>query len=150
MEKLLFMLSLLFTISFFGQTKKLEVTNKETGKQIFFENNQRVKLNTLDRKKLVGTLTIIDLETISVDGTNVKTSNISGIKYFPKRGRTAKNIFLGTGAGLVAGSGVAGLANSESAFTLFLGGTASIATGALLNNKHKSLIYRHYMYKIIE
>jgi hypothetical protein len=150
MKKILFILSLLSSMSFFGQTKKLEVTHKETGKQIFFESDQRVKMSTLDRKKLVGSLTIIDLQTLSVNGTEVKIDNISSIKYFPKRGRTAKNIFLGTGAGLVVSSGIAGIANSESAFSLFLGGTASIITGALLNNKHKTLIYRHYMFKIIE
>jgi hypothetical protein len=150
MKKLLLISCLLFSISFFAQVKKLEVTHKETGKQMFFETNQQVKMSTLDRKKLVGPLTIVDSQTLSVNGIEVKIDNISSIKYFPKRGRIAKNIFLGTGAAVVVSSGIAGIANSESAFSLFLGGTASIITGALLNNKHKTFIYRHYMFKIIE
>jgi hypothetical protein len=150
MKTILSSLVLFISLTTFAQTKKLEATDKVTGKSIYFEEGQRVKLTTSDRKKMVGILSITDLQTFAVSGVEVKTDNISSIKHYPKGGRTAKNIFLGTGAGLVAGSGVAAAFSNGSAFSLFTGGTASIITGALLNNKNKSLIHRNYMFKIIE
>lgn len=150
MKKLLLILSILFSLTLFSQVKRLEVTHKETGKQLFFEGGQRVKLTTSDRKKLVGTFAVTDMQTININGIDVKVDNISSIKYYPRGGRTAKNILLGTGAGLVASSGVAAAFSNGSAFSLFAGGTASIIAGALVNNKNKALIHRHYMYKIVE
>ncbi|MFM9988823.1 hypothetical protein [Flavobacterium sp.] len=150
MKTILSFLVLFISLNTFSQVKKLEATNKVTGKSVYFEDGQRVKLTTSDRKKMVGFLTINDLQTISVNGIETKTENISSIKYFPKGGRTAKNIFLGAGASLLAGSGVAAAFSDGSAFALFAGGTASIITGSLLNNKNKSLIYRNYMFKIVE
>ncbi|MEN9488609.1 MAG: hypothetical protein RL494_874 [Bacteroidota bacterium] len=150
MKNILAFLVVCISLSTFAQTKKLEATNKVTGQTVYFEEGQRVKLTTSSRKKVVGTLAITDLQTISVNGVEAKTDNISSIKYFPRRGRTAKNIFLGAGAGLVVSSGVAAAFSNGTAFSLFGAGTASIITGSLLNNKNKSLIYRNYMFKIVE
>ena len=150
MKTILSFLVLFISLNTFAQAKKLEATNKVTGKSVYFEDGQRVKISTYDRKKIVGFLTINDLQTISVNGIETKTDNISSIKYFPKGGKTAKNIFLGVGAGLLASSGVAAAFSDGSAFSLFAGGIASVITGSLLSNKNKSLIYRNYMFKIVE
>lgn len=150
MKKLLLFALLLLSLTVLGQTKKLEATNKETGKAFLFTEGQRVKVTTNDRKKLVGVLVIKDAQTLNVEDTDVKIDNLSSIKYFPKGGRTAKNILFGAGAALLATSGVLAADNNGAAFSAFAGGTATIITGALVNNKHKTLIHRHYLYKIVE
>lgn len=149
MKNLLSAILLLATLTTFAQ-KKLEATPKVSGETIVFENNNRVKLTTNNRQKFVGEITIKDEQTVTINGTDVKLDNISSIKHYPKGGRKWKNILLGTGAGLVVGSGVAGLAKSGVAFTLFTAGTGSIIAGALVNNKHKTAIYRNYTFKVVE
>lgn len=150
MKKLVSLALLLLSVTVFGQARKLEVTHKETGKATSFSDGQRVKVTTNDRKKLVGMLIVKDAETISIQDVDVKIDNLSSIKYYPKGGRSAKNILFGAGAGLLATSGVLAADNNGAAFSVFAGGTASIVTGALVNNKHKTLIHRHYLYKIVE
>lgn len=150
MRKIISIIILLLSVTVVAQTKKLEAANKVTGKTVLFEQGTRVKITTLDRKKFVGEIAIKDTETITVNGSDVVLSNIGSIKNYTKGGRTAKNILYGVGAGLIAGSGVAGLAKSGSAFGLFMGGTATAITGALVNNKHKTLVYRNYLFKVVE
>ncbi len=150
MKKFISLLLVCISISTFAQTKKLEVANKVNGNTVVFTDGARVKLITLDRKKLVGNFQIKNNETISVNGNDVALSNIASIKNFSKGGRTAKNILYGVGAGLIAGSGVAGLAKNGNAFALFLGGTATAITGALVNNKDKTLNYRNNIFKVVE
>lgn len=150
MKKVISIVLVFLSLTAFAQTKKLEATNKVDGKTILFEQGAKVKLTTLDRKKFVGYLTIKDSETIAINENNIPLSNLSSIKSYTKGGRTAKNILYGVGAGLIAGSGVAGLAKNGNAFALFMGGTATAITGAFVNNKNKTLIYRNYLFKVVE
>ncbi|MCL9805015.1 hypothetical protein NAT51_05770 [Flavobacterium amniphilum] len=150
MKKLLSLALLLLSLTVFSQTRKLEATHKENGKAFTFTEGQRVKVTTSDRKKLVGVLVIKDAQTLNIEDTDIKIENLSSIKFFPKKGRTAKNILFGVGAALLATSGVLAADNNGAAFTTFAGGTTSIVVGALVNNKHKTLIHRHYLYKIVE
>lgn len=150
MKKCISILFVFISLTALAQTKKLEVANKVNGNTVVFSDGARVKLITLDRKKLVGDFLIKSNETISVNGTDIALTNIGSIKNYPKGGRKAKNILYGVGAGLIAGSGAAGLAKNGNAFALFLGGTATAITGALVNNKDKTLNYRSYIFKVVE
>lgn len=149
MKKLLTILLFTFSIGLFAQ-KKLEATNKFSGETTSIVEGSRVKINTLNRQKFVGEMTIKNTETITVDGNDIALSNISSIKNYPKGGRKLKNILFGVGSGLIVGSGVAGLAKDGSAFALFAGGLGTVITGSLVNNKHKALVFRNYTYKIVE
>ena len=71
-------------------------TNNQSGKSILFQEAQHVKVTTVKREKLVGILTFENAESIAVNGVPVQIDNINSIKYFPKKGRTLKNIVLGT------------------------------------------------------
>ena len=150
MKAILSFLILFVSFGTFAQTKKLEITNTKTGKVIYFEASQRVKITTDDRKKLVGTLTFPDTESIAIDGVPVKIDNIQSVKNFPKKGRTLKNIILGTGLGLVAGSGVAAAAGNGSAFALFASGTATTIVSGFIGNSNKTYIKRRNAFKILE
>ncbi|MGH2666926.1 hypothetical protein [Flavobacterium sp.] len=150
MKAILSFLLLFVSIGVLAQTKKLEVTNSETGKSVYFEETQRVKVTTESRQKLTGTLTFQDSENIAIDGVPVKLDNVSSIKYFPKKGRTVKNIVLATGLGLLAGSGIAAADNNGSAFALFAAGTGTTVIGGLIGNKNKTYIKRKNIFKIIE
>lgn len=150
MKKLLLLLLVFTSFTFFAQTKKFEATNKTTGKSVLFEEGQRAKITTLDRKKMVGSFSVKDNETITIDGAEVKINNIGSIKHYPKGGRTVKNILFGASAGLLATSGVLAAGSNESAVAVFTGGVATAAVGALVNNKNKNINYRHYQFQVIE
>lgn len=150
MKKLLLLVLVVTSFTFFGQTKKMEATNKTTGKTVLFEDGQRTKIATLDRKKMVGSFSVKDNETITIDGAEVKLNNIASIKIYPKGGRTVKNILFGASAGLLVTSGVLAAGSNESAVAVFTGGVATAAVGALVNNKNKNLSYRHYQFQVIE
>jgi hypothetical protein len=139
-------------ITFIGiaQSKKIEITNSETGKTVYFEENQRVKVTLDSRKRMVGTLTITDASTIAIDGQPFPLESVLSLKNYPKKGRTAKNILLGTGLGLIAGSGVAAATGSGVAFSLFAAGTGTTIIGGLVNNKNKNYLKRRNIFKIIE
>jgi len=139
-------------ITFIGiaQSKKIEITNSETGKTVYFEENQRVKVTLDSRKRMVGTLTITDASTIAIDGQAFPLESVLSLKNYPKKGRTAKNILLGTGLGLIAGSGVAAATGSGVAFSLFAAGTGTTIIGGLVNNKNKNYLKRRNIFKIIE
>jgi len=150
MKKIISLLFVFFSLTVFAQTKRLEAANNKTGVVTQIEEGARVKVSTMDRKKYVGELRFKDAQTISIDGNDIALTNLSSIKKYTKGGRTLKNVLYGTGAGLIAGSGIAGLAKNGNAFSFFLGGVATAVTGALVNNKDKTLIYRNYIFKIVE
>ncbi|WP_428225379.1 hypothetical protein [Flavobacterium sp.] len=149
MKKAITILFILNCICMWSQ-KKFEATNKQNGQTITLLEGNRVKITTLNRLKYTGELTLKNSETIAVNGQEIILNNLASIKNYPKGGRKLKNILFGVGSGLIVSSGVAGLAENGNAFSLFLGGTATALTGALVNNKHKTLIYRNYIFKIVE
>lgn len=149
MKAILSFLLLFVSLNTFAQAKKLEVTNTQTGKAIYFEESQSVKITTEDRQKFVGTLTFPDTESVAIDGVAVKLDNIQSIKNSSKKGKTLKNIVLGTGLGLVVGSGIAAAGGNGSAFTLFAAGAGTTVVGALINNGNKTYIKRRSAFKII-
>ena len=150
MKNLFLTIFLLASTLFFAQSKKMEATNNQTGKSVIFEEGMRVKVITLDRHKYVGAISFKDADTFTIDSNEVKLSNLSSIKYFPKGDKKAKKILFGIGGGLIVSSGVAGLAKNGSAFALFTSGLGTAIVGALVDNKNKNLVYRNYTYKIIE
>ena len=102
--------------------------------------SENTKNNPEKREKLVGILTFENTESIAINGVPVQIDNINSIKYFPKKGRTLKNIILGTGLGLVAGSGVAAAFGNGTAFSLFAAGAGTTVVGGLIGNGNKTYI----------
>jgi hypothetical protein len=148
MKHIISLLVFFIALNLHSQTKKLEITNSKTGKSIFFESNQNIKIVTITKEKIIGDLSITDNETISVNGNPIKLDNIVSIKNLPKKGRNIKKIVLATGLGLVAGSGIAAAVGNGNAFTLFGFGAATTIVGGLLDNK--TYLKNRCVFKIIE
>jgi hypothetical protein len=150
MKTILSFLFLFTSIYVIGQTKKLEVINTKTGKTIYFQEAQRVKLRTESGKKFVEKITFLDNETIMINNISIKADSISSIKNNPKKGAAFKTTVLLTGLGLVASSAVAGAASNESAFALFAAGTGTAVAGSLLQSGNKNYLKMRNSFKIIE
>jgi hypothetical protein len=138
MKTIITFILLFISLNTIGQTKKLEITNNQSGKLAYFQEAQRVKLRTQSGIKLVGEITFLDTETIAVNNTTIKLDSISSIKNFPKKGAKFKTAVLLTGLGLLASSAVAGAASNGSAFTLFTAGAGTIAVGSFLQSGNKT------------
>ncbi|EKT3958566.1 hypothetical protein [Flavobacterium psychrophilum] len=149
MKTILSFIVLFISINTFSQTRKLEVTDNQSGKSIFFQEAQRVKVTTTKREQLVGTLTFENPESITINGMPIPINNINSIKYFPKKGAVLKNIILGTGLGLVAGSGIAAAFGNGNAFSLFAAGAGTTIAGGLIGG-NKTYIKQRSTFKIIE
>jgi hypothetical protein len=147
MKAIVSFILLFISLNTIGQTKKLEITNNQNGKLVYFQEAQRVKLRTQSGIKLVGEITFLDTETITVNNTAIK---LGSIKNYPKKGAKFKTAVLLTGLGLLASSAVAGAASNGSAFTLFAAGSGTIAAGSFLQSGNKTYIKRRNIFKIIE
>lgn len=143
---------LLFFISFtaFAQQKAIEITNKKTGKVIVYEDNQRIKVRTLNRKKYVGILKIADTQTFMVDNQSIKIDSLQSIKKYPKKLSTAKNVVLAAGLATLGTSIGTAIAGSDSSFLLFtIGSGLTIGAGVMEGiNSNKSNY--NWTFKIIE
>ncbi|ELY1979180.1 hypothetical protein SL055_001388 [Flavobacterium psychrophilum] len=145
MKTILSFIVLFISINTFSQTRKLEVTDNQSGKSIFFQEAQRVKVTTTKREQLVGALTFENPESITINGMPIPINNIN----FPKKGAVLKNIILGTGLGLVAGSGIAAAFGNGNAFSLFAAGAGTTIAGGLIGG-NKTYIKQRSTFKIIE
>lgn len=150
MKKSLYILLFLISYTVFSQHKAIEITNIKTGKVKVFQENQRIKIRTLDRKKYIGKLKIVDSLNFTVNNKRVKIDSLQSIKNQPKVLATVKTIVLVAGLSTVATSLVAASKGNDAAFLLFTAGAgATIFSGVLegLNANHSKFNWR---FKIIE
>jgi len=150
MKNIIYILLLFFSFTVFSQHRAIEITNIESGKTKVYEENQRIKIRTLDGKKHVGAVTFTDNETIVVDNQSIKIDSLQSIKSQPKVMGTVKTIVLFTGLAVVATSLVVASGGGNAAFLLFtIGGGVTIGAGVLeaLNTNNSD---RKWTFKIIE
>lgn len=84
MKNTLFLILLVFSTTVFSQQRTIEITNIQTGKVKFFEEKQRIKIRTLDRKKHIGILKFQDGQTIIIKDQYIKIDSLQSIKNQPK------------------------------------------------------------------
>lgn len=150
MKNSIYLLLLFLSFSAFSQHRAIEITNIESGKTKVYEENQRIKIRTLDGNKHVGTVTFTDNETIVVDNQSIKIDSLQSIKSQPKVIGTIKTIVLFTGLAVVVTSLVVASGGGNAAFLLFtVGGGVTISAGVLeaLNANNSD---RKWTFKIIE
>lgn len=150
MKKSLYILLFLISHTVFSQHKAIEITNIKTGKVKVFQENQRIKIRTLDRKKYIGKLTIVDSLNFTVNNKRVKIDSLQSIKNQPKVLATVKTIVLVAGLSTVATSLVAASKGNDAAFLLFTAGAGATIFSGVLEGLHANHSKFNWHFKIIE
>ena len=150
MKKRIYLILLLISTAVFSQQRAIEITNIQSGKVKVFEENQRIKIRTLDGKKHVGNLKILDSLCFSVNNQPVKIDSLQSIKKQPKTLATVKTIVLISGLAIVGASLIAASGGSDSAFLLFTIGSGVTIGAGLLEGLNANYSERKWMFKIID
>lgn len=150
MKKIVLLLALFLSIATFSQQKAFEITNKLNGTVKVIDENERVKLRTVDGAKYVGELHFAENGDIQINNETIKIENIKSIKKQPKVLGTVKNIVLYTGLAVVGTSLVVAAGGGNAAFLLFTAGSGICITAGILDAVNaKSTIARND-FKVIE
>ena len=150
MEKTLFLILVVFSTTVSSQQKTIEITNIQTGKVKFIEENQRIKIRTLDRKKHIGILKFQDGQTIIIKDQYIKCDSLQSIKNQPKGLATVKTVVLAAGLATVTSSLVAASKGQDAAFMLFTVGAGTTIGAGLLEGINANYTERKWKFKIIE
>lgn len=150
MKKIISILTLLLTLTSFSQQRTIEITEIRTGKTMYYEDNQNVKIRTLDGKKHKGILKLVDNETFFVDNETIKIDSLQSIKINPKGINQIKNIVLYTGLTIVATGLILAAAGNNAAFLVLTAGTGITFGAGIIEgiNGYNSL--NKWNFKIVE
>ena len=150
MKKIILLVLLFLSFTAFCQQKAIEITNIKTGKTIVYENSQRIKIRTLDGKKHVGELKVVDENTFLVGSETIQIDSLQSIKIQPKNLEQIKNIVLYTGLAIVVtGITLATLGNNAAFLAITVGTGVTIGAGIIegINGNNSK---RKWNFKIIE
>jgi len=150
MKTLIYVVVFLISFTAFSQQKAIEVTNIQTGKVKVFTENQRIKIRTLDGKKHVGNLKILDSLSFMVNNQSVKIESLKSIKLQPKTLATVKTVVFASGLAIVGASLVAASEGNDSAFLLLTIGSGVTIGAGLLEGMNASTSNNKWTFKIIE
>ena len=150
MKKRLYILLFLISSTVFSQHKTIEIINIKTGKVKVFQENQRIKIRTLDRKKYIGKLTIIDSQNFTVNNMPIKIDSLQSIKNQPKGLATVKTVVLAAGLATVATSLIAASDGDDSAFLLFTVGAGITISAGVIEGLNANNPKFKWAFKIVE
>lgn len=150
MKKTIYLLVFLFSLMAFSQQRLIEITNVKTGKVKVFEENQRVKIRTLDGKKHIGNLKFSDSLSFTVNNHSIKIDSLQSIKKEPKTMATIKTVVLITGLATVGTSLIAASDGNDAAFLLFTIGSGVTISAGLLEGINANNSNNRWKFKIIE
>ncbi len=141
---------LLFSLTVFCQNKTVQITNIQSGKEKVFVENERIKIRTLDHKKWVGNLKILDSIHFMVNNHTIQIDSLQSIKKQPKVLGTVKTIVLVSGLAVVGASVIAASGGSDSAFMLFAIGSGTTIGAGIIEGLDTNYTRRKWTYKIVE
>ena len=116
----------------------------------FFDENQRIKIRTLDGKKYVGILKFSDSLTIIINNKSIKIDSLQSIKKQPKVLATVKTVILVAGLTIVGSSLVVASGGGNAAFLLFTVGSGVTISAGLLEGINTNNSDNKWTFKIIE
>lgn len=124
------------TLSSYSQERYIQMTKTENGNIKIFDEFKRVKIKTLDDKKIIGKFVIIDAETIAIKGQEIKLSQIKKLKSRSVIGGIFGTILIGYGGLFIAATptiySIHG-PNPGDAAAFFVTGTVITLSGVFLN-----------------
>jgi hypothetical protein len=150
MKKTIYLLVFLFSLTALSQQRLIEITNVKTGKVKVFEENQRVKIRTLDGKKHIGNLKFSDSLSFTVNNQSVKIDSLQSIKKQPKTLATVKTVVLIVGLAIVGSSLIAASDGNDAAFLLFTIGSGVTISAGVLEGINANNSNNRWKFKIIE
>lgn len=150
MKKIIFFLMLLVSFAVFSQQRKIEITNIKSGKIKIFEENQRIKIRTLDGKKYVGNLSFSNNETFIIDQQTIKIDSLLSIKSAPKVLGTVKTVVLAAGLAVVTASVIVASGGGDAAFIIFTIGAGVTFSAGIIEAVNSNNSNRKWAFKIIE
>ena len=150
MKNIIYLLVFLASFTSFSQQKSIEITNVKTGKTKYFEENQRIKIRTLDGKKHVGNLKFSDSLSFTVNNQPIKIDSLQSIKKQPKTMATIKTVVFIAGLVIVGSSLVAASDGNDAAFLLFTIGSGVTIGAGLLEGINANNSNNRWRFKIIE
>lgn len=151
MKKTVFLFSFLFFINLISaQVKAIKITNENTQKERIIKNNKRVKVFTVDGRKLKGRFKIED-NSILIQGESINLSDIIAMKRNPLLISVVTGSFLVYLGALTAGIGILiGLISDSTAFLLTIPGAGLIYAGLKPPNFNKKFkTKRNWNFEII-
>lgn len=107
MKTSLILVILFIATNVFSQEKYLSITNLNNGKESLIKENSRIKLKTIEGKKLKGKFQISDDNQIILSSVTIPLNTIEKIKRNPLALNIAVSGILFVGAGLAAYAGLA-------------------------------------------
>jgi len=150
MKNAIYLLVFLFSLTAFSQQRLIEITNVKTGKVKVFEENQRIKIRTLDGKKHIGNLKFSDSLSFTVNNQSVEIDSLQSIKKQPKTLATIKTVVLVVGLSIVGSSLIAASDGNDAAFLLFTIGSGVTISAGLLEGINANNSNNRWKFKIIE
>lgn len=150
MRNFILLFSLFFALSLFSQQKTLEITEITTAKTIDYNDNQNVKIRTLDGKKHKGILKLVDNETFLVGSDTIKINNLQSIKINPKGINQIKNIVLYTGLAIVTTGLILATVGNNAAFLALTVGTGVTISAGIIDGINGYNSTRKWNFKIID
>ena len=150
MKTIIYFFIFLISATAFSQQKAVEITNIKTGKEKTFDENQHVKITTLDGKKHIGNLKFSDSLTIVINNQSIEIDSLQSIKKQPKVLATVKTVVLIAGLTIVGSSLVAASGGSNWAFLLFTTGSGVTISAGLLEGINSNYSDNKWTFKIIE
>lgn len=137
MKAVLFVVCILMVTNVFAQEKYLSFSNAETGKEVVFKQNKRVRVRTVQGGKLNGKLQIINETQVMINNVIIPITSIEKIKKNPlalQVGIQVGLIYFGV-AGVLGGLIVLSYGQEIGfAVGLIAGGAGLITSGVLAPN----------------
>jgi len=105
--RLIFLLSFFITFTFSAQEKSILISKQNTRKQIKIKEGKRIRVKTLNGKRLSGRFKILNDSTIFIKNKTLKFSEIEKIKRNPLAMTLPLSIITGTYGGAMVLIGIA-------------------------------------------